>query len=337
MNNEGNIETILQKYFTNESNRDELNKAMNLFSDPFHNLMLQPILYEQWKIIEKKTDIYPGLKDPEAILDTIHHRINLKNAEQPKNLLKKSLLNVLKIAAILVIGFLTGIQVNNFQKNETVWCTFTSPKGSISQMVLPDSTMVYINSGSELRYPIDNDHKIREVFLTGEAWFNVTQNKKQPFLVHTPGYDVQVLGTQFNVKAYPYENEIITTLEEGRLWIISLTKEKMNQSQMLCSGQQLIYNVKNELASIREVNPRIYTSWKDNKLIFINMELKELIVLLERKYGVDIEVLNTELLDYHYDGTIKNETILEVLDLLSETLPISYKIEEQKVIIVKNK
>ena len=79
----------------------------------------------------------------------------------------------------------------------------------------------------------------------------------------------------------------------------------------------------------------MFTAWKDNKLIFINMNLKELFVLLERKYGVDIEVTNDLILDYHYDGTIKDETILELLDLLKETLPIKYKIEGQSILITK--
>ena len=79
----------------------------------------------------------------------------------------------------------------------------------------------------------------------------------------------------------------------------------------------------------------MFTAWKDNKLIFINMNLKELIVVLERKYGVDIEITDNIILDYHYDGAIKNETILEVLDLLKETLPINYKIEDQSILITK--
>jgi transmembrane sensor len=85
------------------------------------------------------------------------------------------------------------------------------------------------------------------------------------------------------------------------------------------------------------VNPSIYTSWKDNKLIFLNMDLAELIVLLERKYGVDIQVDEPGILKYHYTGTIKNETILEILDIIKHTLPIEYKIEDQTVHIQKEK
>lgn len=79
----------------------------------------------------------------------------------------------------------------------------------------------------------------------------------------------------------------------------------------------------------------MYSSWKENKLIFINMSLKELIVLLERKYGVDIEVNDESILDFHYDGTIKDETVLEMMEILQQTLPIHFEIQNQKIQITK--
>ncbi len=109
----------------------------------------------------------------------------------------------------------------------------------------------------------------------------------------------------------------------------------MNVEKTLTPGEQLVFYTQKNTVEVKEVNTRMFTSWKDNKLIFINMNLKELIVLLERKYGVDIEITDNVILDYHYDGTIKDETILEVLDLLKETLPVKYKIEGQTILITK--
>jgi ferric-dicitrate binding protein FerR (iron transport regulator) len=202
-------------------------------------------------------------------------------------------------------------------------------------MILPDNTMVYLNSGSEIKYAVNNAGGQREVFLDGEAWFDVAKNEKKPFVVNTPFYAVKVLGTRFNVKAYKTDDEIATTLEEGSVEVLSSGSSRMNGKKILKPGQQFIYNQSTGTVRTEHVSTRLFTSWKDNKLIFINMNLEELIVLLERKYGVDIDVDDNIILDYHYDGTIKNETILEVLDLLKETLPIRYKIEGQKVIIQK--
>lgn len=336
MTEEKNIESIVRKYLRGESNPEELGKALDLFADPYHNLALRPIIFRCWeKDEETEQNNLPHLKNPDAILDKIHHCINIETCRKKENPAKKLTINLLKIAAILVVGLFFGILAHNLQKTEPVYYTSIAPKGSIAQMVLPDNTMVYLNSGSEIKYAVEGSKKKREVFLTGEAWFDVAKNEKKPFVVHTPIYDVNVLGTQFNVKAYPTEDEIVTTLEKGCVKITSSSNITLDEGKTLHEGQQLILSKKNGKSTIQHVNTHIFTSWKDNQLIFINMKLKQLFVLLERKYGVDIEVANNLLLDYHYDGIIENETILEVLELLKETLPIEYKIEGQKVILQK--
>jgi ferric-dicitrate binding protein FerR (iron transport regulator) len=204
-------------------------------------------------------------------------------------------------------------------------------------MILPDNTMIYLNAGSEIRYSINGKNGIREVFLTGEAWFQVTKNNKKPFVVHTPYYHINVTGTEFNVKAYTEDNEITTTLETGAVLITSAENFKIQNNQVLKPGEQLVYNKEKNSIEIKKVRTNYFTAWKDNKLIFINMKLKELIQLLERKYGVDIEVNDESILDFHYDGTIRNETILEVMEILKHSLPIDYKIEEQKLYIIIKK
>ncbi|NOR76632.1 MAG: DUF4974 domain-containing protein, partial [Draconibacterium sp.] len=236
----------------------------------------------------------------------------------------------------LIIGALLGTLINTLKKEEPVYYTSVAPKGSVLQMILPDNTMVYLNSGSEIKYSIDGLAGQREVFLKGEAWFQVTKNEKKPFVVHTSCYDVSVLGTEFNVKAYPADDKIVTTLEKGSVKISSTKKFKIQNNQVLKPGEQLVYNKVKNCIELKKVNTRLFTSWKENKLIFINMDLKELITLLERKYGVDFEVSDSSILKYHYDGTIKNETILEVLEILKETLPIQYKIVGQKIQIISN-
>ncbi|MGC9355494.1 MAG: FecR family protein [Mariniphaga sp.] len=337
-----NIETIVHKYLKCESSREELEKALELFSDPYHNLNLRPVLFSFWEKDEKTgTNNLPQLKNPETILDKIHHRINIEAGRKKENQTKKSVLNLFKIAAVLIFGLFIGLLVQNLQKTDPVFYTAIAPKGSISQMILPDNTMVYLNAGSEIKYTeekqknlISKKGGIRKVFLSGEAWFDVSKSEKKPFVVHTPFYNVEVLGTQFNVKAYPDDDEVATTLEKGKVKITSSEKYTLKETATLQPGEQLIY-IKNKGITICDVNTRRFTAWKDNKLIFINMNLKELFVLLERKYGVEIEVADNMVLNYHYDSTITNETILEVLDLIAETLPIKYRIEGQKVIIQK--
>jgi ferric-dicitrate binding protein FerR (iron transport regulator) len=155
-------------------------------------------------------------------------------------------------------------------------------------------------------------------------------------VVHTPFYDVNVTGTQFNVKAYDTDTEITTTLEKGQVTIQSSENFRLAEDIILKPGEQLVLNKETNAANIKTVNTKWFTSWKDNKLIFVNMSMKELVMLLNRKYGVEIEVQNKEILDLHFDGTIKNESVIEILEILKKTLPIDYKIEGQKIEISNN-
>lgn len=236
-------------------------------------------------------------------------------------------------AAILIMGFVIGtlVQFNLFQSSEIAYYTAKAPMGSISEMVLPDGTAISLNAGSEIKYTIENNEKIRKIFLTGEAWFEVEQSEKIPFIVHTPFYNVRVMGTKFNVKAYHDDDKVITTLEEGSVQVESGQNLVIEEDVLLKPGEQLVYNKIDKKINIWQVDPEIYSSWRNNQLIFINMNLEKLIILLERRYGVDIEVTDQSILEHHYDGTIKNETIIEVLNMLQSTLPINYSINNQKI------
>lgn len=332
-----NISNIIQKYVSGTSEKEELDCAISVLEDPYHNLELRPTLYKLWNEENEISTDFPEVEDYNNILNQIHHRINLEKKIQKKSRFRKLGLSISKVAAVLVIGVGLGLFVQNYKKEFPVYYTSIAPKGSVSQMVLPDNTMVYLNSGSEIKYSINGESGQREVFLKGEAWFQVTKNKEKPFIVHTPYYNINVHGTEFNVKAYPEDKEITTTLEKGSIEISSTKQFKIQSNQFLKPGEQLTYNKEHNSIQLKNVKTSLYTSWKENKLIFINMELKELITLLERKYGVDIEVEDDSILELHYDGTLKNETIIEVMNILQHSLPITYNITDQKLLILKTK
>jgi ferric-dicitrate binding protein FerR (iron transport regulator) len=240
-------------------------------------------------------------------------------------------------AAALILGLIVGVLIPKglFQPGKASFYTAIAPPGSVSEAVLPDSTHVFLNAGSTLRYAPVAGNEVREVFLEGEAWFDVKHSKKIPFIVHTGFYDIRVMGTKFNVKAYKEDDEVITTLENGKVQAESAGSFRMEKAVVLMPGEQLVYKKQDHSLEVNRVSPPVYSSWKDNKLIFINMSLRELIILLERKYGVDILVADQDILNYHYDGTIKNETIVEVLNILQETLPVYYEINDQTIKILK--
>ncbi|TKG95877.1 DUF4974 domain-containing protein [Puteibacter caeruleilacunae] len=243
----------------------------------------------------------------------------------------------IKIAAVLIIGILLGNVLTYWmtKHEEPTFVTSIAPKGSISQTILPDGSEVFLNAETEIKYTV-TDQKERGVILkSGEAWFNVAKNPEKPFVVHTPYYDVRVLGTKFNVKAYNEDRSVITTLEEGKIQVVSSSRLTLKKEISLKPGDQLIYSEDKKELIIRKVDAEQYSSWRNNELVFLKMNFEQLIKLLERRYGINVEVEDPEILTYHYTGTLKNESIFEVLNIIEYTLPISYQIQNQKVIISK--
>ncbi|RIJ45808.1 FecR family protein [Maribellus luteus] len=327
------ISNAIRNYVHNECDKEELDYAFSLFEEPYKNLEIRTQLYNVWETENYGQCSVPGPDEFNDMLLRIHRKINFTSTGKKVSRGKNLYLGLAKIAAILLIGALIGVLVVNNWSSSPVYFTSYAPNGSVSQVVLPDNSLVYLNSGSELKYAVNGKRGLREVYLSGEAWFDVEHVEDNQFIVHTPFYDVNVVGTQFNVKAYPEDNTVSTTLERGTVQITSSDQFKIAEDVVLKPGQHLVFDRQSKNIRLMNVNTRYYTSWKDNKLIFINMSLKELVTMLERKYGVEIEMTDSSILNYHYDGTIKNESILEVLDVLKETLPISYVIENQKVII----
>lgn len=333
METKKSIKSKIIAFLDGESSSEELQDLHQWINKSGENLRYFTQLKDIWEVSAPDVSEIAGTgQEWERFLGTLQHKGKDQGSKSGR------LLNYwYRIAAVIIFAMLLGGAVMMFSnRTEPVYLTATAPRGSISQIVLPDSTLIYLNAGSEIKYNIGENQKRQEVSLNGEAWFHVRAQKNKPFVVHTGTYDVRVMGTEFNVKAYEADMNIETTLEKGSVVIVP--KEKSGKFKMLelSPGEQLIFNKSSKSLSVKEVNAEKYSAWKDNKLIFINMKLEELIVVLERKFGVDINVENSAILQYHYYGTIRNETIIEILELLKKTLPISYRIVDQKIEIIEN-
>lgn len=203
---------------------------------------------------------------------------------------------------------------------------YVVPDGQKSKVILADGTQVWLNSGSTLSVSMDNNNR-RKVQLSGEAYFDVTKDKKVSFLVETKEYSVKVYGTQFNVRAYNDQIESEIILKEGSISILTKSKEeiKMDPGQLFFLNSEKKY-------TLSEVNPDIYMSWKDNVLKINNEKLQDLKVRMEHWYGVKIRVDNYDRFkDLKYTLTIKTESLREMLDLMNYVTPLSYKIEGESV------
>ena len=237
-----------------------------------------------------------------------------------------------KIAAILLIPFITISIYFYFSRQdpaqEVQKTQYIVPPGQKSNVILADGTSVWLNSGSTLTYFMGNKLD-RKVHLEGEAFFDVTKDKKKPFLVETEKYTVKVYGTSFNVRAFKEQVTSEIILEEGAVSVITGNNEEIK----LKPNQRFYINEENKY-QVSHIDPEYYTCWKDNILRVNNEELQHLIVRLERWYGVSISIPNFEKVkNLRYTLTIKTESCREMLELMRLVTPFTYTINGENITI----
>ena len=227
---------------------------------------------------------------------------------------------------------------------------FVTGKGEKKMIVLPDSTKLYLNAGSNLSIGKNFGKTNRNVSLTGEALFDVTHDASLPFVVHMENYDVKVLGTLFNVKAYPGDKQSETSLISGKVEIqIAGNSEKI----ILAPNQKLIVDNKTvdltnkdkhakaktmtmllPLSYSRD-NAVIETAWSQNRLEIIDESLADMKDKLERWYNVKINIWDREVSNYPFSATFEKETIQQVLEALKEAYHFNYEIKDGEITISK--
>ena len=229
--------------------------------------------------------------------------------------------------------------------------------GSKTNLLLPDGTTVWLNAGSRLSYDSLYGTNLREVTLSGEAYFYVVRNPKKPFIIHTGKINIRVLGTVFNVKSYPEEKTIETSLIKGSIEV-SFSSQP-SKKIILKPNQKLIID-KTEIISAPSTSPGIVvsdplisiehlnrigsdssiteTGWMENRLYFDDMSFRDLLHSMERKYGVSFKMNDSVLNTIHFTGSFQNETVPQALDALrltaeQSTTDFKYEIKGNQVFI----
>ncbi|MDX1365233.1 MAG: FecR domain-containing protein [Arenibacter latericius] len=222
---------------------------------------------------------------------------------------------------------------------DVVYNTLLVPFGKKSKIKLSDGSKIWLNSGSRLVYPAAFNGKNREVYLEGEAIFDVVHDKTRPFLVVSEGQKVEVLGTVFNVSTYMDESEIRTTLKSGSVQIEPNDKRLGNTLGKLkiIPGTQAIYDKRDKNIVSKPVNVEDYFSWINNELVFEKDQLHFIVRKLSRHYNVDIEIVAAELALETFSGTLDlKEDVEKVLRIIAGTTDMEYiKITENQYKINK--
>lgn len=217
------------------------------------------------------------------------------------------------------------------------YATLSTPIGGQYKITLPDGSIVWMNAGSSLEYPLHFTGNQRQVKLKGEAFFDVKRDVSKPFIVQTAGQQINVLGTTFNVKAYVDETKTTTTLLTGlvRITMDDVEKEGANNNHfvMLHPGQQAVQT--NGQFTVDEVATTYAVAWKDGNFTFRNESLANVMKQLQRWYGFSVDY--DKLPKLHFTGGIKRDvTLSQVLNMLEETSTVRFQIKNKHVSIIKN-
>lgn len=225
------------------------------------------------------------------------------------------------------------IYSKTYASGELVYNTLKIPYGKKFEVQLADGTIIHLNAGTSLRYPVQFlRNQNRQVYLTGEAFFEVAKDKAHPFTVNTQEVDVEVLGTKFNVNSYTEDISTDVVLVEGK---VSLYKDKKTaENQVYLTPGLKGSNMRGQQKIITEsVNTDYYTAWVKGSLVFKNASFESIIKKLERHYNVTFINKNKELGKEIFNARFDNEPIEVVLKYFSDSYAIDYKIDEDKITI----
>lgn len=206
------------------------------------------------------------------------------------------------------------------------------PRGGEFKIVLSDSTVVWLNSESQLRFPETFDADERRVSISGEAYFEVKKDPSRPFYVESAGQVVQVYGTRFDIKAYPDEETVYTTLEEGS---ISLRRLDNHGGELfLVPGQQALYSLADNEVEMKEVKTSVITGWRHGRFVFEEQTLASIMRDLSRWYNFEYEITDPDLEDEVFLGSVQRYSdFRSVISILEKCGDITFSTSGNKVIV----
>lgn len=299
-------------------------------TDPEHELQAREMLGSVWA--ENRISLKKGSPDFDKILGRIHHQLNLnsKNRIIPLHRSQKrnSVPLLYRIAAVLILPLLiassimfisiynSGTDPARYAEKELV----TKP-GTRIKIKLEDGTTVWLNDGTLFRYPEKFASGERHVFVDGEAYFEVASNPERPFIVENPMVNTVVTGTSFNIRGYRTDNYFEATLSHGKVRLV-----KDDRQIDMVPGQQIRYNYLDNKFLSRKVDPSIYSSWIEGRLILKDEPFRLAMLKLSRWYNAEFIIQDEELKDLLLTATLENEKIEQTLEHMAYALPLKYRI-----------
>lgn len=324
MHEKNTIHTKIIRLFNGEASPDEKRQVGDWLNQNEDNRKLYSDLQEIWLAtgVSKNKDEY----NMDVAIDKFKERIHSFRDRSKVFRLRE----MLKYAAILVLLLALPVMYyfgkTSSQLDET-FTTITCAFGDKSTITLPDGSVAHLNSGSKLTFNNDFQSEFRMVSLEGEAYFSVKKNEDIPLKVKASDIEIEVLGTEFNLKAYPDENTISATLAVGSIQVAS-----QYQETIIKPNQKIVYSRtdnKMKLFNLKDITPE--TEWKEGRLVFRNESLAELELKLERWFDVDIVFADEQVKRKTFTGILERESILEAIAYFNYSKYVGYKIKDNEI------
>ena len=261
------------------------------------------------------------------ILFSSGQRMDLTTTEHDTMIMEKGM--QVRVGSSGKISYIPG-DSGSILKQEIVYNTIVVPRGGEYKLELADGTLVWLNSDSELRYPVKFAGSQRDVWLKGEGYFEVSKNPEKPFRVVVDDMIVKVLGTSFNINAYKDRGNILTTLVSGKVDI----QDMSGKSLVVMSPNQQVDFRHGKISSVQEVDITRFVSWIDGKFYFNDMTLENIMSQLQRWYDIEVFFVDEEMKSYPFTGVIRRDfTAGQIFEIIEKTTRVKFNVRGKCVTV----
>ncbi len=324
---------LLHKFYKGSITDQELKELFFWLNSEQGSQEYEKLSNKKWLFGEFKT-----FEDIDS--NTLFSRIETKMKEKHHLGRKHYLIRIRNAAAIFILGLMLPVvyyfAMNPKETRQVVYLKESISNEKVRKMILPDSTAVWLMSGSTISYPSDfTGNKTRNVRISGEAFFDVAKDSMHPFILNIGEIGLKVVGTSFNVMNYGDENQIQVVLKSGKVDLYKGKYKPENQFVHLNPGQLVAYKKDNPKFMISNVDVAKYTSWTEGILLFHDDPLADVLKKIGRWYNIDIEINDPAVSNFPFTATIKNENLDQLIDLLQYSTPFKYSIFKTKGAVKK--
>lgn len=346
MNTKLNYE-LIAKYLAGECTDQETEKIKILISEDPEKALIFRQMQQIWEARNKNIRLKPWavekvwgqLSREMDHTDSISARASVKKRENIGKFRQMQNSWIIRFAAIFLIAGLTALfaitYFDNLQSDEQpVMKEVLTERGQRAQLQLEDGSALQLNVDSKVKYPQVFDSDIRKVYLSGEAYFDIAQDER-PFFVYADNAIIQILGTEFNVRAYTEDQEVQVIVADG---IVNVGYSGNSEEEFSLLGKGDMASLQNNglLSIAHGINVQDHLGWLERRLLFEETPMEEVSKKLERWYGVDIRFRDEGLAQLRLSATFIDEPLLEVLRVIQLALDIDYDIHDGEVVFFPN-